>query len=94
MESKKKYIVPYRVYMLVLSALLALTFFSVAISEIYLGNAAVVVVLLLASVKAYLILKYFMHLKYDKPYIVIMVVFVFAIFVATIVVTFLDYLFR
>jgi cytochrome c oxidase subunit IV len=39
-------------------------------------------------------LKYFMHLKYDKPYIVSMVIFVFAIFVVTIVVTFLDYLYR
>ncbi len=94
MKNEDQYIVPYKVYMLVLSVLLALTFFSVAISEIYLGSATVAVVLLLASVKAYLVLKYFMHLKYDKPYIVTMVIFVFAILLVTIIFTFLDYLFR
>lgn len=94
MENEKHHIVPYRVYVLVLIGLLALTFLSIAITEIELGSLTVAGALVFASVKSYFVLKYFMHLKYDKPYIVSMVIFVFAIFVVTIVVTFLDYLYR
>jgi cytochrome c oxidase subunit 4 len=94
MENEKHHIVPYRVYILVLIGLLALTFLSIAITEIELGSLSVAGALVFASVKSYFVLKYFMHLKYDKPYIVTMVLFVFAIFVVTIIVTFLDYLFR
>ena len=94
MENEKHHIVPYRIYVLVLIGLLALTFLSIAITEIELGSLTVAAALVFASVKSYFVLKYFMHLKYDKPYIVSMVIFVFAIFVVTIVVTFLDYLYR
>ncbi|SHE84287.1 cytochrome c oxidase subunit 4 [Mariniphaga anaerophila] len=94
MENEKHHIVPYRLYLFVLVALLALTFLSIAITEIDLGSLTVAGALVLASIKAYLVLKYFMHLKYDKPYIVSMVVFVFAIFIVTVIVTFLDYLYR
>ncbi len=94
MENEKHHIVPYRVYVLVLIGLLALTFLSIAITEIELGSLSVAGALVFASVKSYFVLKYFMHLKYDKPFIVTMVLFVFAIFVVTIIVTFLDYLFR
>lgn len=94
MEKEKPYVVPYRLYSNVLITLLALTFFSVAITLIDLGNISIVVALVIASVKAFLVLKYFMHLKYDKPYFVIMVIFVFSIILVTIVVIFLDYLYR
>lgn len=94
MENDKHHVVPYRLYIFVLVALLALTFLSIAITEIDLGSLTVAAALVFASVKSYFVLKYFMHLKYDKPYIVSMVIFVFAIFIVTIVVTFLDYLYR
>lgn len=94
MEKEKHHIVPYRLYIFVLAGLLALTFLSIAVTGIELGSLTVAAALAFASLKTYLVLKYFMHLKYDKPYIVSMVIFVFAIFVVTIVVTFLDYLYR
>ena len=94
MENEKHHIVPYRVYFFVLVALIALTLLSIAITGIDLGSLTVAGALAFAVVKSYLVLTYFMHLKYDKPYIVTMVIFVFAIFVVTIVVTFLDYLYR
>jgi cytochrome c oxidase subunit 4 len=50
--------------------------------------------LLFAVIKTYLVLIYFMHLKYDKPYIGIMVGAVFLLFIVVIVITFLDYLYR
>jgi cytochrome c oxidase subunit 4 len=94
MENAKHHIVPYRTYVFILIALLLCTFISIAITNIELGELTVTGALLLASVKSFLVLTYFMHLKYDKPYIRIMVAFVFVLFIAVIVITFFDYLFR
>ncbi len=94
MSEEKHHIVPYRVYVIVLMALIVLTFASIAITEIELGAYTVAGALLFAGIKSYLVLTYFMHLKYDKKYIVAMVAFVFAIFVVVLVITFLDYLYR
>jgi cytochrome c oxidase subunit 4 len=94
MSKEKHHIIPYRVYIIVLVALLGLTFASIAITSIELGALTVAGALLFAVVKTFLVLTYFMHLKYDKPYIRIMVGFVFAIFVVVIVITFLDYIYR
>lgn len=94
MSEEKHHIVPYRLYAIILLVLLALTLASIGITEIELGKFTVAGALLFAVVKSYLVLTYFMHLKYDKPYIKIMVIFVFAIFVVVIVITFLDYLYR
>jgi cytochrome c oxidase subunit 4 len=94
MSDEKKHIVPYRVYLFVLVALVILTFLSIGITGIELGKYTVAGALVFAVVKSFLVLTYFMHLKYDKLYIKLMVGFVFAILVVTIVVTFLDYLYR
>jgi cytochrome c oxidase subunit IV len=94
MSKEKHHIVPYSAYIWVLLALLALTFFSIGITNIELGGLTVAAALLFAVIKTYLVLTYFMHLKYDKPYIAIMVGFVFLLFVVVIIITFLDYLYR
>jgi cytochrome c oxidase subunit 4 len=94
MSEEKHHIVPYRVYIIVLLSLLALTFASIGITHVELGEYTVVGALIFASIKSYLVLNYFMHLKYDKKYIVAMVAFVFAIFAVMIIITFLDYLYR
>ncbi|QIA09696.1 cytochrome C oxidase subunit IV family protein [Draconibacterium halophilum] len=93
-EDKHHHIVPYRLYVIVLVALLALTFASIGITSIELGEFTVAAALLFAVVKSALVLTFFMHLKYDKPYIKLMVALVFAIFLIVIVMTFLDYLYR
>ena len=94
MSEEKHHVVPYRVYVLVLLALLALTFASIGITSIELGEFTVAAALVFACIKSYLVLIYFMHLKYDKKYIAAMVAFVFILFIVVIVITFLDYLFR
>lgn len=94
MSEDKHHIVPFRVYIIVLLALLALTFASIEITSIELGKYTVVGALIFACVKSFLVLTYFMHLKYDKKYIKAMVGFVFAIFLVVIIITFLDYLYR
>ena len=94
MSDEKNHIVPYRVYVIVLVALVALTLLSIGITDIELGKYTVAGALIFAVVKSFLVLTYFMHLKYDKLYIKLMVGFVFAILIVTIIVTFLDYLYR
>jgi cytochrome c oxidase subunit IV len=94
MSKEKHHVVPYRVYVFILLALVVLTLLSIGITSIELGKLTVAGALIFALVKSYLVLTYFMHLKYDELYIKIMVLFVFAILVVTIVVTFLDYLYR
>ena len=93
-EGKHQHIVPYRVYFIILFALLILTFSSIGVTSIELAEYTVVAALLFAIIKSYLVLTYFMHLKYDKPYIRWMVGFVFAIFLVVIIITFLDYFYR
>ncbi len=94
MSNEKHHIVPYYVYVVILGALIVLTFASIGITSIELGSLTVAAALLFAVVKTYLVLIYFMHLKYDKPYIGIMVGAVFLLFVVVIIITFLDYLYR
>jgi cytochrome c oxidase subunit 4 len=94
MSNEKHHIVPYKTYFLILLALIILTLSSVGITSIELGEYTVAGALLFATIKTFLVLTFFMHLKYDKPYIKLMVAFVFAVFVVTIIITFLDYLYR
>lgn len=94
MSNEKHHIVPYKTYFLILLALIILTLLSVGITSIELGAYTVAGALLFSTIKTFLVLTFFMHLKYDKPYIKFMVAFVFAVFVVTIIITFLDYLYR
>lgn len=88
------HIVPYKTYILVLIALLFMTFISIAVTSIDLGAFNVSMALVLASIKSILVLLYFMHLKFDKKFFGIMVASVFLLFACVIVITFLDYLYR
>jgi cytochrome c oxidase subunit IV len=94
MSQEKHHIVPYLTYVVILLVLLALTFASIGITSIELGGLTVAAALVFAVAKTYLVLTYFMHLKYDKPYIALMVGFVFLLFLVVIIITFLDYFYR
>jgi cytochrome c oxidase subunit 4 len=75
----------------VLIALLILTSISVAVTGIDMGRMAVFGALLLATLKSALVLWHFMHLKYESMVIRLMVVLVLFVFLAVLVITFLDY---
>lgn len=94
MSNENHHIVSYKSYIWILVALIALTFASVEITSIELGTYTVLGAMIFACIKSYLVLSRFMHLKYDKPYIRIMVGFVFAIFAVVLIITFLDYYYR
>jgi cytochrome c oxidase subunit 4 len=88
------HIVPYRVYVFVLLALVTLTFTSVFITQINVGKLAIVGALLIASVKSSLVLWHFMHLKYENRSIIIMIGLVLFVYISVLIVTFLDYRFQ
>ena len=93
-NDEKPHIVPYRTFILVLLALLAFTFISIAVTSYDLGPVTVLTALLLATFKTILVLTYFMHLKYDVRMFGILVAAVLALIGVVIFITFLDYLFR
>jgi cytochrome c oxidase subunit 4 len=67
----KHHIIPFKVYIYVLISLLILTALTVAASRVNFGEWNVVIAILIASMKAGLVLAFFMHLKYDdKLYLV------------------------
>ncbi len=84
----------YRVNTLVWIDLLILTVITVRIAFFDLQNLTVVVALLVASVKTYLVGAYFMHLKFESKMLSIFIGLVALIFVLVMVILFSDYLFR
>ena len=93
-NEEKHHIVPFRIFILVLAALLVFTFASIAITNYELGPFTVVAALLLASIKTVLVLVYFMHLKFDVKMFGILVAAVLILIGVVIFITFLDYLYR
>ncbi len=94
MEKEKHHIVSYKTYVYILIALIALTFMSIGVTHINLGSYSVLGALIFATIKSVLVLSWFMHLKFDQPFLRFMVVFVLLVFLAVIFITFLDYFFR
>jgi cytochrome c oxidase subunit 4 len=94
MEKEKHHIVPYKVYFYILAALIVLTFLSIGIIKINLGAYSVLGAMIFATIKSGLVLTWFMHLKFDKPFLRIMVGFVFVLFFVVTFITFLDYYYR
>ncbi|HEY3370695.1 MAG TPA: cytochrome C oxidase subunit IV family protein [Prolixibacteraceae bacterium] len=94
MENEKNHIVPYRIYVYILLALITFTFMSIGISHLNLGAYSVLGALVFAVLKSFLVLTFFMHLKFDQPFLRVMVLGVFLVFVAVVSITFLDYFYR
>lgn len=59
--------VPFRVLATVWLALLALTLITVAVAGVEIGNFNLGVAMAIATVKASLVLLYFMRMRYDRP---------------------------
>jgi cytochrome c oxidase subunit 4 len=91
MEKENHHIVPYKTYVYILIALLVFTFMSIGITKINLGSYSVLGALIFSTIKSALVLTWFMHLKYDQPFLRYMVGFVALVFLAVIFITFLDY---
>lgn len=94
MENEKNHIVPYRVYFYILAALITFTFMSIGIININLGAYSVLGAMIFAILKSFLVLTYFMHLKFDTLFLKLSVLAVFLLLLVVVFITFLDYFYR
>jgi cytochrome c oxidase subunit IV len=78
----------------VLIILLILTTVTVLMIKFHLGAFTVAAALIIAGIKASIVLTYFMHLKFENILLRLMVGGVFLLFAIVIVITFIDYYFR
>jgi len=94
MENEKNHIIPYRSYFYILAALIAFTFMSIGIININLGAYSVLGAMIFAILKSFLVLTYFMHLKFDTLFLKLSVLAVFLLLLVVVFITFLDYFYR
>jgi cytochrome c oxidase subunit 4 len=66
MDEQEKHIVEYKVFVSVWIALIVLTATTITVAGLHLGKFSTLTALVIASVKASLVLWFFMHLKYEK----------------------------
>ncbi len=93
-ENITHHVTKYKTHAFVLLALLILTALSVLASLIDFDSITMIIAISLAATKAVIVLWYFMHLKYESRMIRLMVYLVLLVFIAILIVTFLDYNFR
>ena len=94
MHTESVHITSYRAHAWVLVTLLALTFLTITVTWIDLSALTVMVAMLIASVKGYIVLTYFMHLKFESTLFRVFVAMVLAIYLLVILFTLADYLYR
>jgi len=94
MSEDKNHIVAYKDHILVLLLLITLTGLTVAITSVELGPYNTAAAMVIASIKALIVLLYFMHLRFDQKIYRFMTTIVLLIFIAVVVITFFDYLYR
>ncbi len=84
----------YKVLARVLLVLMFFTFLTISVTTYHLAAFSVTVALLIASVKGFFVLTYFMHLKYESTLLRILVAMIFVLYAVIILITFIDYAFR
>jgi len=84
----------YGVYVVTWLALLVLTAATVTVAGMNLGKLSMLTALAVASIKGTLVLSYFMHLKYERPYLRVMFFVVIITLTIFIGLTFFDPPFR
>ncbi len=94
MSEHTPHITPYRTLGIILLILLTLTFVTIEITSIHLGAFTVTAALLIAGIKGFIVLTYFMHLKHESLLLKILVAMVFVLFAIIVLITFIDYAYR
>ena len=86
--------VPDSLYVKIWGILITLTVLTVSVSYLNMQNVKVLTAMMIATVKATLVILYFMHLRYESRLVAILTVVVLATYAILIVLTFSDYYFR
>ena len=93
-DNETHHIVPYKVYGYIWAALVILTGITVGASYANLGHVAIITAILIATVKATLVLMYFMHIRFEKPIFTVMILATLVTYGIFIGLTFTDYFYR
>ena len=91
---KEHHAVPYSVYFVVWVALLLLTVVTVAVSYLDMKHVTVLTAMLIATCKGMLVLLYFMHIRFEKPLYIAMILAALGTYAIFIGLTFVDYMYR
>ena len=94
MANNSSHITEYKVLARILLVLMFLTFLTISVTSFNLAAFTVTIALLIAGVKGFLVLSYFMHLKYESLLLKILVSMVFLLFIVIVLITFIDYSYR
>jgi len=94
MTEKSAHIVSNRTFVSVWLALLALTAITVTVAGLHLGAFSTLTAIVIASVKAGLVLWYFMHLKYEKRLLKLLLLVPIVTLAVIIGLTFVDVWYR
>jgi cytochrome c oxidase subunit 4 len=95
METEKKKIEGYRLYILTFVGLSVLTLIAVGVTKVRLNMVVLsALVLTIASIQAVIVLLYNMHLKFQDRILTIFAVIIFSLISLTLLVTGFDYFFR
>ncbi len=89
--AQEGHLVPCSVYVWVWAALLCLTAVTVSAKYADLQHLAIFAALLIATVKAGLVVLYFMHVRFEKPIFAVMILVLLATYGIYIGLTFVDY---
>lgn len=89
-----KHIIPYKIFIMVWMALVALTFITVGASVYFPGAFGIAVAIIITPIKAFLILEFFMHLRYEHKAFRIMFLVTIGIVAVFMGLTLVDYIFR
>ncbi len=84
----------YRTYVTIWVALLVLLGITIAAAKVYLSSYSVLINLLIASIKAILVLMFFMHLKYEGRFLKSLILLTLAALTVIIALTFSDVWYR
>jgi cytochrome c oxidase subunit 4 len=94
MANNVSHITEYKTLARVVLVLMFLTFLTITVTSFHLGAFSVTVALLIAGVKAFMILTYFMHLKYESVLLRVLVAMIFVLYAVIVLITFIDYAYR
>jgi len=94
MANNTSHTTEYRVLGKILLLLMFLTFLTISVTSYDLGAFTVTIALLIAGVKAFMVMSYFMHLKHENLLLRILVAMIFVLFAVIVLITFIDYAYR
>ena len=90
----KDNVIPYRQFLLVLAGLIVLTLLSMILTQIYPCAFTGFVALLIAAVNSFMVIRFFMHLRFENRLLNIMLVCIVLLISLIIVIILSDHLYR